>query len=67
MENVWVSIGEQWGVENTKGKDGDARIRGGGGPKRAMRGILPKAMGYSHGGVTPTPHEEENAQTQAEG
>ena len=33
MENVWVSIGEQWGVENTKGKDGDAWIREGVGQK----------------------------------
>ena len=65
MKNVWVSIGEQWGVQNTKGKDGDARICEGVGPKKDQK--LPKARGYSHGGVPPSPHEDQNVQTPGEG
>ena len=71
MKNVWVSIREQWGVQNTKGKYGDARICEGVGPKKTMRGILPKARGYSHGGVhvgvPPSPHEDQNVHTPGEG
>ena len=68
MKNVWVSIGKQWGVQNTKGKDGDARICGGVGPPKDHEGyILPKARGYSHGGVPPFPHEDQNVQTPGEG
>ena len=36
-------------------------------PKKTMRGILPKAKGYSHGGVPPSPHEDQNVQTPGEG
>ena len=67
MKNVWVSIGEQWGVQNTKGKHGDAGFVKGWAPKKTMRGILPKARGYSHGGVPPSPHEDQNVQTPGEG
>ena len=35
-------------------------------PKKTMRGILPKARGYSHGGVPPFPHEDQNVQTPGE-
>ena len=40
MKNVWVSIGEQWGVQNTKGKDGDARICEGVGPQKDHEGYI---------------------------
>ena len=36
-------------------------------PQKTMRGILPKARGYSHGGVPPFPHEDQNVQTPGEG
>ena len=63
MKNVWVSIGEQWGVQNTKGKDGDARICEEVGPKKDHEGYSTKSKGILTWGSTllsqnvPTPGE----------
>ena len=67
MKNVWVSIGEQWGVQNTKGKDGDARICEGVGPKKNHEGYITKSKGIFTWGSTPSPHEDQNVQTPGEG
>ena len=55
MENVWVSIGERWGVENTKEKDGDAQNRGGVGPKKGHEGYITKSNGIFSWVRTPPP------------